>query len=218
MHHKDIHDLDPTRAPSVFDVDALRIARVYAKALLEAAIPVNKVDEYQEAFDTLVGNPLVQAPTQSDIASLLTGGLIPIAKLEAALIAVFESKTDKLFLNFLLVLNKHGRLELLRPVAAQYRALRDEFHKRVRVLVKSASPLTDEQRAAVKTLAETRFHLNPVLVEVIDPDLLGGLRLQVGDRMLDLSVRGRLDALMKQMIERSTHEIQRRRDSLSPQV
>lgn len=218
MHHKDIHDLDPTRAPSVFDVDALRIARVYAQALLQVAIPANKVDEYQESFDTLVGNPLVQQPTQSDLASLLTGGLIPVGKLEAALIRVFESRCDKAFLNFLLVLNKHGRLELLRPVAAQYRALRDEFHRRVRVLVKSAAPLTDEQRAEVKQLAESRFHLNPVLVEVIEPELLGGLKIQIGDRMIDLTVRGRLDALKKQMIERSTHEIQRRRDRLSPQV
>ena len=56
MHKADAHDLDPTRAPSVFDIDVLRLARVYAAALLKAAEPKGQVDEIQQSFDTLVGN------------------------------------------------------------------------------------------------------------------------------------------------------------------
>lgn len=218
MHHRDIHDLDPTRAPSVFDVDALRIARVYARALLLAAIKLDKVDDYQEGFDTLIGNPLVQVPGQADLASLLVGGAIPRDKIERAMIKAFKDCADDTFVNFLLVLNKHRRMELLRPAAAMYRELRDEHHKRVRVLVRSAAPLTDEQREAVKKLASQRFDLNPVLVEQIDPELIAGLQLQVGDRLVDLSIRGRLNDIKNQLIERSTHEIQRRRDRLGPAV
>lgn len=218
MHHKDIHDLDPTRASSVFDVDALRIARVYARALLNVAIKIDKVDEFQQAFDSLFGNPLVQEPGQADLAKLLVHAGIPLAKREAAISRAFDGKVHEKFLNFLLVLNKHGRLDLLRPVAAEYRGLRDDYHRRVRVLVTSAVPLSDEQREHVKKIAESHFHLQPVLVEQIDPDLLGGIQLQVKDLLLDLSLRARLEGIKKQMIERSTHEIQRRRDRLSPSV
>lgn len=218
MSFKDIHDLDPTRAPSVFDVDVLRIARVYAQALLRAAIKANKIDEFQESFDSLVGNPLEQQGAKSDVASLLSHGDIPRSKKEEVFRKVFEGKTEPLFLNFLLVLNKHNRLDLLRPTATMYRELRDEHYKRVRVLVRSATPLNDEQRALVRQLAETQFKLQPVLVEQIDAELLGGMQVQVGDKLIDLSVRGRLESLKNQLIERGTHEIQRRRDRLGPAV
>src|SRR5206468_8362886 len=119
---------------------------------------------------------------------------------------------EDLFVNFLLVLNEHNRLQILRPVAAMYRELRDEFHKRVRVLVRSAVPLSDQQRERVKKLAAEYFHLQPVLVEQIDPELLGGVQIQAGDRLVDLSIRSRLETIKQQLIARSSHEIQRRRD------
>jgi F0F1-type ATP synthase delta subunit len=118
--HKDIHDLDPTRAPSVFDVDVLRVARVYAEAMLNAAKKTDKVDDYQEGFDTLVGNPL-QEPTQSDIGPLLTSTVISREKKEELIKKVFDPRADQTFVNFLLVLNKHNRLDILRPIAAMYR-------------------------------------------------------------------------------------------------
>ncbi len=218
MAFKDIHDLDPTRAPSVFDVDVLRIARVYAHALLRAAIKANRIDEFQESFDSLIGNPLVQQESKSDVATLLTDGTIPRSKKDEVFRRVFEGKAEPLFLNFLLVLNKHNRLDILRPTAAMYRGLRDDHYKRVRVLVRSATPLTDDQRAKVRELAATQFQMQPVLVEQIDEELLGGMQVQVGDKLIDLSVRGRLETLKNQLIERGTHEIQRRRDRLGPAV
>jgi F-type H+-transporting ATPase subunit delta len=218
MHKQDIHDLDPTRAPSVFDVDVLRIGRVYAEALFRAALKVNKVDEFQETFDQLFGNPLQQDPGQADIAPLLSSTLIPRGKREVMIQKAFGGRVDDTFVNFLLVLNKHERQNLIRPIAAMYRQVRDDYHKRVRVVVRSAVELTDPQRAQVRELAENHYHLQPVLVEVIDPDLIGGMQLQVGDRLIDLSVRARLDALRHQLIERSTHEIQRGRDRIGPAV
>jgi F-type H+-transporting ATPase subunit delta len=218
MHKRDVHDLDPTRAPSVFDVDVLRIARVYAAALFGAAEKVGKADEFQQTFDTLFGNPLKQEPGQADLGPLLTGSLVPRGRREEMIRKAFSGRVDDTFVNFLLVLNKHNRLDLIRPIAAMFRQVRDERLRRVRVVVRSAVPLSDKQREEVARLAQERFHLQPVLVETVDPDLLGGLQLQVGDRMVDLSVRSRLNALRQQMIERSTHEIQRRRDRVGPAV
>ena len=117
-----------------------------------------------------------------------------------------------LFVNFLLVLNEHNRLDILRPVAVMYHELRDELYKRVRVLVRSAVPLADAQREQVRALARENYHLEPVLVEQIDPELLGGVQIQVGDRLVDLSIRSRLETIKQQLIARSSHEIQRRRD------
>jgi F-type H+-transporting ATPase subunit delta len=212
MHKSDAQDLDPTRAPSVFDSDVLRIARVYAASLLKAAEPKGLVDQLQESFDTLVGDPLRRSEDANDPAALMASGAIPKTRKAQVIEDIFRGKTEDLFVNFLLVLNDHNRLSILRPVAAMYRELRDEYHKRVRVLVRSAVPLDDEQRERVKTLAADYFDLMPVLVEQVDPDLLGGIQLQVRDQMVDLSIRSRLETIKQQLIERSSHEIQRRRD------
>jgi len=66
---------------------------------------------------------------------------------------------------------------------------------------------------------ETDAHLSadgePVLVRVVDPDLIGGIVFRVGDTVYDGSVASRLEQLRQQMIHRSVNEIQRRRDRFS---
>jgi F-type H+-transporting ATPase subunit delta len=217
MHKADIRDLDPTRAPSVFDIDVLRIAKVYAEALLLAATKKNLVDDFQEAFDTLVGNPLRRSDEQTDPAALMASTMIPRQKRNEIIRKLFDGKVDVLFVNFIMVLNDHDRLSILRPVAAMYRQLRDEYHKRVRVQVHTAVPLQEAQKKQLSEMARTRFAREPVLVEYVEPDLLGGLRVQVGDQVIDLSVKARLESIKNQLIERSNHEIQRRRSSVGPQ-
>jgi F-type H+-transporting ATPase subunit delta len=170
----------------------------------------------QQSFDTLVGNPLRVSDDPADPAALMASGMIPRKRKAEVIEDIFRGKTDDLFVNFLLVLNDHNRLNLLRPVAAMYRELRDELHRRVRVLVRSAVPLTDGQRDRVKALAREHYHLDPVLVEQTDPDLIGGLTIQIGDRLIDLSVRARLETIKQQLLARSSHEIQRRRDRVGP--
>src|SRR5438477_6437609 len=150
MPKADAHDLDPTRAPSVFDIDVLRIARVYAGALLKAAQAKGVADQLQERFDAIVGDPMRQSDGPADAAALLASGGIPKARKAEVIEKLFRGQADDVFVDFLLVLNGHNRLDLLRAVAATYRELRDELHKRVRVLVRSAVPLADGQREQVK--------------------------------------------------------------------
>lgn len=212
MHSTKPSDLDPTVAPSVFDVDVLRVARVYAQALIQAAERAGKVDLMQEHFDELFPQRLRHPGEPADVGNLMISPAIPRHRKEQVITDAFQGRVDDLFLDFLRVLNKHDRLELVRPMGAAYRELRDELYKRVRFQVRSVVPLTDEQRQRVSQAARDHFKMEPVLVEEIDPSLLGGLQIQVGDRLFDLSLRSRLEAIKNQLIERSSHEIQRRRD------
>lgn len=217
--HKDEFEFDPTRAPSVFDIDVLRLARVYAHALLKAAVSADKVDDMQQAFDAFVGNPLEQRPELGrEILQLISGEYLPRDKMKALIDKAFTGRSEPLFINFLQVLNDHERLNILRAVAAMYREARDKHLNRVRLQVRTAVPLTEKERADLAAMARERFHLEPILVESVDPDLLGGLQVQIGDRLVDLSVRRRLETIKNQMIERSSHEIQRRRNSVGSQV
>src|SRR5262249_57269894 len=99
-----------------------------------------------------------------------------------------QGRASEIFLNFLLVLNEHERLDLLRPILAAYRRLYEERTGHVRVRVKSAAPLPDDQRQRLEQELRAAFRREPILEARVDPDLLGGLGGQVGGRGFDGSV------------------------------
>jgi F-type H+-transporting ATPase subunit delta len=212
MHKGQATDLDPTIAPSVFDIDVLRIARVYAAALLNAAKNPDKVDLMQEHFDRLFPTQVYDSSDPTNLGTLLRSDAIPRGRREQVLTEAFQGRVDDLFLDFLLVLNKHDRLDLVRPVAAEYRELRDKLYNRVRFQVRSAIKLTEDEKKRIAQQAREYFKMEPVLVEIVDPALIGGLQIQVGDMLYDLSLRTQLDKIKQQLLARSSHEIQRRRD------
>jgi F-type H+-transporting ATPase subunit delta len=114
-----------------------------------------------------------------------------------------------------MVLNEHERLELLRAILAAYRNLRNERARRVRVQVRTAVPLPDDQRARLQEEVREAFQLEPILEAVVDPEILGGMIVRVGDWLYDNSVRATLETIRNQIIARSSHEIQSRRDRFS---
>ena len=110
------------------------------------------------------------------------------------------------------ILNDHERLDLLRPIAV---ALAEEFDRRarrVRVQVQSAVPLAADQEERLRRELHDTFKLQPILQTTVDPDLLGGLVVRVEDWVYDGAVRAQLETIRNQLIERSSHEIQSRRD------
>jgi F-type H+-transporting ATPase subunit delta len=199
-----VPDLDPTRPPSVFDIDVLRVARVYAEALLNGAEKAGAVDEIWDQFAALT-----RGAGDADPVALLTSTAIPRARRGEVLRLVFTDRVDDLLFNFLMVLHDHDRLGILRAIAAVFHELMDERARRVQVKVSSAVPLTDPERQQVRDLARRRFELEPILIEAVDPGLLGGLRIQVGDQVIDATVRTRLETLKNQLLARSSHAIRR---------
>ena len=76
-------------------------------------------------------------------------------------------------------------------------------------------PLSEDVQIRLRAELHADFQLEPVLVLHVDPALLGGLKVRIGDTVYDSTVRTRLNNLRNQLIERSSHEIQSRRDRFS---
>ena len=131
---------------------------------------------------------------------------------------IFAGKTSPVFLNFLLVLSDHERLDMLRGILAAAQELRDERMGRMRVEVQSATPLPEDQRERLRRELKETFQREPLLSVRTDPELLGGLVVRVGDWLYDASVRTQLDSIRNQIIERSSHEIQSGRDRFSTAI
>jgi F-type H+-transporting ATPase subunit delta len=131
---------------------------------------------------------------------------------------VLQPRLGKLLYQFLLVVNEHERLDLMASINREIRELHDERARRIRVQVSSAVPLEDDQRTRIAAGVRQVFQLEPVLLEQVDARLLGGLKIRIGDRLYDSTVRTRLDNLRQQLLARSSHEIQAGRDRFSTAI
>jgi F-type H+-transporting ATPase subunit delta len=195
---------------SMKDEVAPELTRNYAEALLNASgDEVNAVVEELEAIEAEVLRP------SPKFAAILASPSVPVLDKDRILTEAFEPTAMPTVVKFLRVLNRHGRLALLGSVIRQARATLDKRQNRKPVTVRSAVPLDEGQQAAVIDRLAQMVNATPVITLEVDPSLIGGLVVQVGDDVYDASVRTRLERLRGRLIERKTHEIQSRRDHFS---
>ena len=187
-------------AGSVFDDVAPELTRNYAEALLAAS--GDRAEAVVADLEAIQTEILDEHP---DYAAVLASSTIKGSAKDQLLVRTLEGRVEATVVNFLRVLNRHGRLRILPAVIRQTRATLDRRMNRKAVTVRSATPLDDAQQAALREQLTTMIH-------EVDPSLIGGLVVQVGDAVYDASVRNRLERLRGRLIERKTHEIQSRRD------
>jgi F-type H+-transporting ATPase subunit delta len=149
------------------------------------------------------------------LATFLTSGVISRDSKARAIRAAFDGRSSELLTNLLLVLNDHDRLDLLRAIHRSYKELSDERAGKMRVTVRSAAPLAQDQVDKLRRELKETFHKEPILETAVEPDLLGGLVVQMGDWVFDGSVQTRLESIKNQILTRSSHEIQGGRDRFS---
>jgi len=198
----------------VADVGAQRIARVYAQALLNAA-GGSEEDAIIDELQGLIHEVFRQQP---DFEEYLSSLAIGRDRKAAFLRQVFAERASPALLNFLEVLNKHDRLDLLRPILAAALELREKRRGQIHVIVQTAAALPDDQRERLTGELRAVFHREPVLEVHLDPDLLGGLTVRVGDWLYDASVRTQLRNIRKDLFESADHEIQSGRDRFSSAI
>lgn len=101
---------------------------------------------------------------------------------------------------FLALVAQRRRLDVLGEILAAYRALVDQAAGRVRARVRTAAPLSDADRAAVRERLGRRLGQAVLLETEVDPAILGGFVAEVGGRVLDMSVAGQLSALRERIM------------------
>lgn len=102
---------------------------------------------------------------------------------------------DQTMFNFCSLLADKERLGALQDIAEWYRFLLDDAHGIVRGKVITAIKLTPNKQAEMKDALEKKFGKNMELTFHVDPDILGGMILMVGSRVMDASLRAQLGLL-----------------------
>lgn len=187
---------------------ASNVAQVYAQALLglgEEAEAAESVLEELEGLralldrlpelERLFASPLVEA---EDKARMLEERL--------------RGRAGDLVVDCLQVMNRKGRLGLVRELVTAYRELYEDARGIVGVRVVTAVPLTDEQRREIAEVASRITGKRARLDEAVDPSLLGGVVLYADDRKLDASVRRRVEEVGERLLARTVSEMQQGAD------
>jgi F-type H+-transporting ATPase subunit delta len=171
----------------------------YAEALFEAA---REREELEEVLSDL--GEFVDALHESEELRLFFyGGQIPERQKRRALDGLTEGmKTSTT--NFLKVLVDNGREEILEDVLARYEDLVKEHLGRIEVEVTTAVELSEEQRDRLRERLASVLDGREIILETnVNPDLIGGAVFRYGGRIMDGSIRGRLESLREGMLERS---------------
>ena len=174
------------------------LAKPYAKAAFDHAKEQNAINKWEdflsvassivsnEAYASVLVNPAISADQKA-------GVMIDAYK---KLSAVADTKELE---NFTQVLSAHDRLALMPEIYAHYSKLKSKELKQVDAYVTSAYPLSDEQRKTLQERLAISTGAIVILHESVDPALMGGATIKVGDKFTDGSVRGKLKQLKNQL-------------------
>ncbi len=198
-----------TAAQIEADVGVEHVANVYAKALLGAARNAGQLAAVVEEFDDLLAEVLDKFPK---LETVLVSALVSVREKYGVIDRTLGGRASALMIAFLKVVARHGRLDCLRAIHHQTHVMYDKMRKRVRVELTTATPVeTAEVRRIMDGLRE-KLDGEPVLEQHIDPELIGGAVIRVGDVVYDGSIANQLKLLRQRMNQRSANEIQSRRD------
>ena len=166
------------------------VARPYAEAVFKLAREKSALAAWSDALALL--EAIVQDPR---LQACLGDPNVSAGQLESLVLGVAGDRLDGAARNFVQVLIENGRFDLIGEIRAQYEALRRDDEGVVEARIVSALPMADEQIRELVAKLEAR-HQRQVRAKVeIDPHLIGGIMIVVGDQVIDGTVRGRLEAM-----------------------
>lgn len=175
------------------------VADVYAAALFELATEAGTVDAVEAELAELV-RLCVEDPSFGAFTASIA---IDADDRAVSLERMFRGRLSDVVLNTLQVMNSHGRLALLPALRRAFVLRIEDARGQIEVRATSAVELDARQREEVARLAEKLSRKKPLVEYTVDPSLIGGLVVQIGDFRLDNSVRRHLKVVRDRLLERT---------------
>jgi F-type H+-transporting ATPase subunit delta len=167
--------------------EAITTARPYAQAAFDVAQKLADLKGWSEAILSLA-----EVVNHPEVRAVVTSPRVKQEEVESLMIALVGDKADIKLRNFVRVLVENQRLLILPEIAAIFEALRAEAEKTVNVVVDSAFELSVAQQEKIISSLNKRMGREVKLVCKVNKDLLGGVVIRAGDKVIDGSARTRL--------------------------
>ena len=170
-------------------------SREYAEALFELAVQGNVTEETSEGLETVI-SALMQTP---EYRALLASPAIGKEERLKALDSAFRGKIPDILLAILRMMISRGHVSALNDMAVSYEELARGYRGESMALVTSAVPLKEAEAVALRAKLEKKLARKVTLQFRVDPELIGGIRVEVDGRVIDGSIRNKLDEIKEVM-------------------
>ena len=172
------------------------VARNYAEVLFDIAGRSGQPERYADLIDAVAA----AVQTTPRVQAVLMSPRIPKSE-KARFLGAALKDTPRDFVLWLQALVKRGRQGILREVASEYLALVDEKMNRVRASVTLARQPDEKLRKTIEENLGRQLDKQVIATYLVEPDILGGAIVRVGERVLDGSVRRRMTKLRRQLLK-----------------
>jgi F-type H+-transporting ATPase subunit delta len=170
-------------------------ARRYAEAAFQIATRDGTMEEWQDRLDQLA------AMLDDDrVARVAANPALAQDERERMLAEALGWPLEDPAFNLVRLLLRRGRIRLAGGIAREFRRLVQRASGVVAATVMSATELSPDEEAAIRARLEMMTGGKVELAFQLDPSLIGGVAVRIGDRMIDASVRGRLERLREQLM------------------
>jgi F-type H+-transporting ATPase subunit delta len=168
----------------------ITIARPYAEAVFKLAKEKNTLAGWAKMLELLE-----TVVIDSQVATYITNPNFSAEQIESLLLGICGKKLDGMGRNFVQVLTRNDRLPLLPQIRELFEALKAEQEGVLEVKIDSAFPLSKKQTGELQRRLKERYQRKIVTQVSVEPELIGGVKIAVGDHVLDATVRGKLEAM-----------------------
>ena len=176
---------------------ATAAGRRYSRAIFDLAQDEGKVEEWRQRLSVLS-----DVLSEATVATVLTNPTITLSE-RMELISGSSTGLDDESINLAKLLIESNRVKEISAIADEYKALADVAAGRVRATVTTAIELTEHDRDRISDELSKRLGKEVSLKLQVDPTILGGLKLQYGEHLVDASVATRLQQLRRRLAEAS---------------
>lgn len=170
--------------------ELVTVARPYAEAAFKLARDSNNLERWSQMLALIEA-----AVTDENIASRIGDPNVDERALEGVILGALGERLDGHGRNLVQVLVQNGRLDLVSHVRALFEEQRREHEGVVEAKIISAMPMDEQQVRGLLAGLEKKYGRKVNAQVEIDPELIGGARIVIGDKVIDATVRGRLDAM-----------------------
>jgi F-type H+-transporting ATPase subunit delta len=174
-----------------------RISSRYAKSLIDLAVERNEMETVVkdiQLFDQVAQN--------RDFSMMLKSPIINTSKKQSIFSAIFDGKISKTTAAFFDIILRKGRESVLADISGEFMNQYKKLNKISSVTLTTATPLNDAALNEIKTkLLASNITIDKIELNTkIDPNILGGFVIEVGDKLYDASVQHKLDQLKKEFV------------------
>jgi F-type H+-transporting ATPase subunit delta len=170
-------------------------ARRYAEAVFQLAERDNTLDRWRDDLRLAA-----EVAADERVAKVVKSPMVAMERREELVGDLLGKRLAKPAFSLVRLLVQRGNLELVGPISTEFQRLLNKKRGVVSALVTSAAPLTPDEDAAIRVRVAELTGATVDVTTTVDTGLIGGVTVRIGDRLIDASVRGRLERLREQLL------------------